>query len=469
MANAEKEILNSGRIPPQATEIEKAVLGAILLDPNAIVQATEFLRPDDFYATAHQKIFAAMIDLFEKEMPIDLLTLSEELKRRNELEAVGGAYYLSDLSALVPSSANLEQHIKILRDKALTRRLIQACNEILKEAYGETEDVESLIGTAQQAILDISKARQERGYLHLKDVIAETVGEIEKQALRKETGLIGLSSGYPSLDRFTAGFQNGDLIILAGRPSMGKTAFALNIARNVAVLLQKPVGIFSLEMSSMQLAQRLVCMETRIESQRLRTGQMRKEEWRRLAQAAGRLADAPIFIDDTPGLNIMRLSSRARRMALEQNIQLLIVDYLQLMEAHSSRVESRQQEIAFISRSLKGLAKNLNVPIIALSQLTRAVENRPDKRPMLADLRESGAIEQDADLVMFVFREEVYARDLPEEKRREVHNRAEIIIGKHRNGPIGTVHLTFLKEYGLFSELPSVGEEQVEPVVQVDF
>ncbi|RMG64641.1 MAG: replicative DNA helicase [Calditrichaeota bacterium] len=469
MADSEKQILDAARIPPQAVEIEKAVLGAILLDKNAIVQVTEFLRPEDFYATAHQKIFAAMIDLFEKEMPIDLLTLSEELKRRNELEAVGGAYYLSDLSAMVPSAANLEQHVRILRDKALTRKLIFACNAILKEAYGETEDVESLIGAAQQAILDISKAQQERGYVHLKEVINETIGEVEKQAQRKDEALTGIRSGYRSLDSYTAGFQNGDLIILAGRPSMGKTAFALNIARNVAVELQKPVGIFSLEMSSMQLAQRLICMETRIESQRLRTGRLRKEEWRRLAQAAGRLADAPIFIDDTPGLNVMRLSSRARRMALEQNIQLLIIDYLQLMEAHLSRSESRQQEIAFISRSLKGLAKNLNVPIIALSQLTRAVENRPDKRPMLADLRESGAIEQDADLVMFVFREEVYARDLPEEKRREVHNRAEIIIGKHRNGPIGTVNLTFLKEYGLFSELPSLGEEEVEPVVQVDF
>ncbi|RMH80148.1 MAG: replicative DNA helicase [Calditrichaeota bacterium] len=441
-----------GRVPPQAVDVERYVLGAMLLDNEAVAIALEEIDAGDFYREAHRIIFEAMLALYKRNEPVDLITLNEELQRRDALEKVGGAYYLAELASLVPSAANIEYHLKIVREKALLRKLILSCTELIREAYEAQEDTEGILGKAQQEIFDLLKTQRQRSYMPLGTILTETFSELEHLHHTEHTGVIGVPSGFHTLDNLTAGFQRGDLIILAGRPSMGKTAFALNIARNAAVEKGIPVGIFSLEMSDMQLAQRLLCAEAMVDSQRLRTGKLKESEWPKLSRCAGRLAEAPIYIDDTAGLDIVKLSARARRMALECNVGLIIVDYMQLMEAPKSGFDSRQQEISYISRSLKSLAKQLNVPIIALSQLSRAVEARPDKRPMLSDLRESGAIEQDSDLVMFVYREEFYLKDREDPRFKEVENMAEIIIGKHRNGPVGTVKLTFLKHYGRFAD-----------------
>ena len=456
----DREMLElGGRVPPQAVDVERYVLGAMLLEKEAVGIAIEVIDETAFYREAHRKIYEAIISLYRRNEAVDLITVENELEKRGELEEIGGAYYLTELVALVPSAANIEYHLKIIREKAILRKLILACTGILKEAYEEQEEAEEVLAHAQQEIFDLLRAQKQRSYANLEDILKETISEIEKKHHTEHTGVIGVPSGFHALDDITAGFQKGDLIILAGRPSMGKTAFALNLARNAALDHNVPVGFFSLEMSDMQLVQRLICAEALIDSQRLRTGRLTEKEWTRLSRYSGKLADAPMYIDDTPGLDIMRLSARARRMALEKNIGLLIIDYLQLMEAPKG-FNSRQEEIAYISRSLKNLAKQLGVPIIALSQLSRAVENRPDKRPNLADLRESGAIEQDADLVMFVYREEFYLRPHKDTERlKAVENQAEIIIGKHRNGPTGVVHLSFLKQYGKFSDMPKQEEE----------
>jgi len=455
-----EDILNMGRRPPQAVDVEKYVLCAMLIDREAVAITLENLETSDFYNNAHKIIYEAVISLYEKNEPIDIITLEQELRKKGDLEKIGGAYYLAELANLVPSSANVENHVKIVKEKAVLRNLITACTEILKESYEESDDAEQILSDAQQKIFEILQLQKQKGYEAIKSILNETFQELERLHHSDHTGVIGVPSGFAALDNITAGFQKSDLIIVAGRPSMGKTAFALNIARNAAVEYNIPVGFFSLEMSDQQLVQRLLCSEAMVDSQRLRTGRLREREWPKLSRFAGRLAEAPIYIDDTPGLDMIKLSARARRMALERNIGMIVVDYLQLMETHK-RMDNRQQEIANISRSLKSLAKQLNIPIIALSQLSRAVEARPDKRPTLSDLRESGAIEQDADLVMFVFREEVYLRH-DDPKRKEVENLAEIIIGKHRNGPIGTVKLTFLKNYGRFSDLPKEEEPLLE-------
>ncbi|RMF59687.1 MAG: replicative DNA helicase [Calditrichaeota bacterium] len=445
------EILaEGGRIPPQAVDVEKYVLGALLLDKEAVAIAVEDIDETDFYKDTHRLIFSAMLSLYKKNEVVDLLTLTEELKRQKTLEQVGGAAYLGELVTLVPSAANLEYHLQIIKEKAILRKLIHACTDILKEAYDAQSEAEALLSKAQQEIFDVLKSQRQRSYQEISTILNDTFTELERLHNLKHTGVIGVPSGFKDLDNLTAGFQRGDLVILAGRPSMGKTAFALNIARNAAAE-GYGVGIFSLEMSDLQLVQRFLCAEAMVDSQRLRTGHMRENEWKKLSKGAGKLAELGIYIDDTAGLDIVKLSARARRMALEKNIGLLIVDYMQLMEAPRG-FESRQQEITYISRSLKSLAKQLNVPIIALSQLSRAVEGRPDKRPMLSDLRESGAIEQDADVVMFVYREEFYIKDHQDPRFKEVENTAEIIIGKHRNGPVGTVKLTFLKKYGKFAD-----------------
>lgn len=465
--DVESFLTQEGRVQPQAVDVEKNILCAMLLDKEAVSISLEILEPRDFYKDSHKLIYEAIISLYQRNEPVDLITLEEELRKQGHLEAIGGAYYLAELANLLPSSANVETHIKIVKDKAMLRHLIKACTLILKEAYDETEEVENILGDAQQQIFDILKTQKQKSYEAIKPILNETFSELERLHHTQHTGVIGVPSGFASLDDITAGFQKADLIILAGRPSMGKTALALNIARNAAINSNIPVGFFSMEMSDQQLVQRLLCAEAMVDSQKLRTGKLRDKEWPKISGAAGVLAEAPIYIDDTPALDYVKLSARARRMALERNIGLIIIDYLQLMEAPSRRFDNRQQEIAYISRSLKGLAKQLNLPIIALSQLSRAVENRPDKRPNLADLRESGAIEQDADLVMFVYREEVYLnkeKDKDNEKLEKLRNVAEIIIGKHRNGPIGAVKLTFLKNYGKFSDKPpkdrySVDEE----------
>jgi replicative DNA helicase len=431
-----------------------------MLDKEAVAIALEVLDETDFYKDVHRFIYLAMVSLYKKNEAVDIITLTEELKRQNKLEAIGGIYYLSELASKVPSSANIETHMQIIRDKALLRKLIHACTDILKNAYSEQDEVESVLSTAQQEIFDILKTQKQKSYEIIKPILYETFAELERLHHSDHSGIIGVPSGFVALDDLTAGFQKGDLIIVAGRPSMGKTAFALNLARNASVDHNIPVGFFSLEMSDMQLAQRLLCSEVMVDSQRLRTGRLREKEWPKLSRYVGKLAEAPLYIDDTPGLDIIKLSARARRMALERDIGYIIVDYLQLMEGPRS-LDNRQQEIAYISRSLKTLAKQLNIPVVALSQLSRAVENRPDKKPNLSDLRESGAIEQDADLVMFVYREEVYIKEREEARRRQLENVAEIIIGKHRNGPIGTVQLTFLKQYGKFSDMPKFEEERV--------
>lgn len=382
------EILaEGGKVPPQAVDVERYILGALLLDKEAVAVALEEIDETHFYRDTHRQIFIAMVSLYKKNEPIDLITLTEELQRQNALEAIGGAAYLAELTSMVPSAANIEYHIQIVKEKGILRQLIHACTDILRDSYDSQAEVESVLSRAQQDIFDILKSQKQKSYQGINEILNETFTELERLHHMEHTGIIGVPSGFATLDNLTAGFQKGDLVILAGRPSMGKTAFVLNIARNAAVETNVPIGVFSLEMSDMQLVQRLLCAESMVDSQRLRTGHLRENEWPKLSRCAGRLADAPIYIDDTAGLDILKLSARARRMSLERNIGLIIVDYMQLMEAPKG-FDNRQQEISYISRSLKSLAKQLNVPIIALSQLSRAVEARPDRRPMLSDLRE---------------------------------------------------------------------------------
>jgi replicative DNA helicase len=423
-----------------------------LLDKEAVGIAIENIEETIFYREAHRKIFLAMITLYDKNEPIDVITLSEELRKRNELEEIGGTYYLTELAASVPSAANIEYHLNIIRDKAILRQLIVVCSSIIKSAYDEAENAEKILDIAEGEVLGISQSTRQKSYEWVKPLITETLHELERLHQTSAEGIIGVPSGYHDLDNILAGFQRSDLIVLAGRPSMGKTAFALNLARNAAVDHHIPVGFFSLEMSNQQLVQRLLCAESEIDSQRLRTGRLREAEWPKLSRRIGRLVDAPIFIDDTPSLDIMKLRARARRMAAEKKVGMVLVDYMQLMEGPRG-MDSRQQEISYISRSLKTLAKELKIPVIALSQLSRAVEMREWKRPTLADLRESGAIEQDADVVMFVYRPELYGiPNFDDTAKTPTENVVEIIVGKHRNGPVGSTKLVFMKNYGKFAD-----------------
>ncbi len=444
-------ILEKGiRVPPQALEVEKSVLGAMLIEKEAVGIAIENIDETVFYRGAHRKIFLAMESLYEKNEPIDVITLTEELKKREELDDVGGTYYLTELAAMVPSAANIEYHLKIIREKSLLRQLINVCGSIIKVAYDEQEEAEKILDVAEAEVLSVSKTHRQQSFSLIKPLITETIHEMERLHQTAKGGIIGVPSGYRDMDNITSGFQKSDLVILAGRPSMGKTAFALNLARNAAVEHKVPIGLFSLEMSNQQLVQRLLCMESEIDSQRLRTGKLSNDEWPKLSRRIGGLVEAPIYIDDTASIDVLKLRARARRMAAEKNIGMIIIDYLQLMEGPRG-IESRQQEISYISRSLKTLAKELEVPVVALSQLSRAVESRTDRRPTLADLRESGAIEQDADVVMFVYRPEAYGiANFDDDEKTPSDNMVEIIIGKHRNGPIGSVKLVFLKNYGKF-------------------
>jgi len=458
-----EEILEKGaRVPPQAIEVEKSVLGAMLLEKEAVGLAIETIDDTVFYRDAHRKIFQAMVSLYDNNEPIDVITLTNELKKRNELEEVGGAYYITELAATVPSAANIEYHLKIVRDKALLRKLIVVCSTIIKSAYEESEDVEHILDIAETEVLSVSQSSRQKSFEWIKPIITDTIHELEKLHQTSKEGVTGVPSGYRDIDNMLAGFQKSDLIIIAGRPSMGKTAFALNLARNAAVDHNIPVGFFSLEMSSLQLVQRLLCSEAEVDSQRLRTGRLTEKEWPQLSRRIGRLVEAPIYVDDTPAMDIMKLRARARRMAAEKNIGMIIIDYLQLMEA--PKMESRQQEISFISRSLKTLAKELQIPVLALSQLSRAVESRTDRRPTLADLRESGAIEQDADVVAFVYRPEVYGiPNFDDEDKTPTENMVEIIIGKHRNGPTGSTKLVFLKNYGKFVDYAWYSSDILSP------
>jgi replicative DNA helicase len=459
MAETAAEVSNL-RLTPQALDVEQAVLCGMILDKEAIAKAIENIDETFFYRDAHRVIYVAITTLFDNHEAVDLLTLTEILKKQETLEQAGGPYNLAEIANVVPSSANIEYHLNIVKEKALARKLINVCNEIVSESYEQTYDVEELLDKAERSIFEISENRMRKGFESVNPLLHSTFEQIEELYHGSRTGVTGVPSGFKKLDEFTAGFQKSDFIVVAGRPSMGKTAFALNLARFAAVEHKIPVGLFSLEMAAEALVLRLLCTEAMINQTNVRTGKLSADELKRMAQHVGVLGEAPIYIDDSAGLNILQLRSKARRLVAEKNIQMFIVDYMQLME--SSKEENRQQEITKISRSLKSLAKELSVPVIALSQLSRAVETRDKShRPQLSDLRESGAIEQDADVVMFVYRPEYYNIKEFEDTREPTYNKCEIIIGKQRNGPTGNVKLNFLKEFGKFSDPTPFTEEGV--------
>jgi replicative DNA helicase len=418
-----------------------------MLQQGTMAKAAELLTEDDFYRDAHQIIFNAMITLFDKGEPLDLITVSSLLKDNNALEKVGGPGYLATLTDIVPVAANLSYYAKIVREKAILRKLIQTTTEIAGRCYEEQGDIDALLDEVEQTVFEISRSKSGQAFHALKSVMNTTFKYIEKLYERKEH-ITGVPTEYHDFDKMTAGLQPADLIILAGRPSMGKTALAMNMVQNAAHFHKVPVAVFSLEMAKEQLGMRLICSMGRINAQRLRTGFLKEQDWPKLTRAVGMLSEAPIYIDDTPAISVLEMRAKARRLKTEHNIGMVVVDYLQLMRGRSN-VQSREQEISEISRSLKAMAKELNIPVIALSQLNRSLENRPNKRPILSDLRESGAIEQDADVIIFIYRDEVYnkAEDNP---RRGI---AEVIIGKQRNGPTGSVDLAFLDRFTSFENL----------------
>ncbi len=452
--------VNNLRTPPQAIDVEQAVLCAMMLDKEAIAQALEMIDETYFYKDAHRTIFMAVVELFDRHEAVDLYTITELLKKKTQLDEVGGAYYLAEISNTVPSSANIEYHLNIIKEKAINRKLIYVCTDIINGSYEQTKDAEQLLDEAERAIFEISEKRIKKSFESVNPLLHTTFERIEELYHTSRVGVTGIASKFKKLDELTAGFQKAEFIVLAGRPSMGKTAFALNLARNAAVEDKIPVGLFSLEMAAEALVLRLLCTEAMVNQTHVRTGRLSADELKRLAQHVGVLGEAPIYIDDSPSLNILQVRSKARRLIAEKKVQLLIIDYLQLMDA--SREENRQQEITRISRALKSLAKELNIPVIALSQLSRAVEMRDKShKPQLSDLRESGAIEQDADVVLFVYRPEYYNIKEFEDTKEPTYNRCEIIIGKQRNGPVGDVKLTFLKEFGKFSDPAPFSEEGV--------
>jgi replicative DNA helicase len=443
----EERISLLDRIPPQNVEAEQSVLGAMLIEREAISRVSEFLRPEDFYREAHRLIYNAIVDLYNKNEAADLITITEQLKKADKLELVGGISYISSLANSIPTAANVIYHARIIEEKALLRQLINAATYIAGMGYEANNEVVAILDEAEKIILGVSNRKVTGTFAPVKNIIMEAFDKIE-QLYASKGGITGLSTGFKDLDRLTAGLQPSDLILIAARPSMGKTAFVLNMARNVAVREKKPVAFFSLEMSKEQLVQRLLCSEAPIDAQRLRIGDLKDDDWKRLVQAAERLSSAPIFIDDTPGITVAEMRAKARRLKVEQNLSLIVIDYLQLMsgQSGSGRSENRQQEISEISRSLKSLARELSVPVIALSQLSRGVESRQSKKPMLSDLRESGSLEQDADIVAFLYREDYYNPDT------ESKNLAELIIAKHRNGPVDTLVLNFQKQFTKFSD-----------------
>lgn len=438
------------RVPPQAIEAEQAVLGAMLSSKQAVSRAMEILTPDSFYKEAHGKIFRCMLDLFNAGDPVDAVSVVDNLKKGKNLDAVGGAYYITGLSESVPTTANIDHYAKIVLEKASLRSLIDAAAELSQRAYNDRENIEELLDTAEQKIFAISQNRLRGGFEQLNPVLQQAFEELDR-IHQKPGSVTGIPSGLVDLDEMTSGFQDSELIVVAGRPGMGKTSLAMTIGRNAAVDHGIPVGIFSLEMSNNQLALRLLCAEARVDSHLVRTGKLPKQQWKNLSLSVGTLAEAPIYLDDTPAIGITEVRAKSRRLKAEKDVKLIIIDYLQLMSGPYG-AESRQQEISTISRSLKSLAKEIAVPIIALSQLSRAPESRSDHRPQLSDLRESGAIEQDADVVMFLYRQWMYTRD--EEDRRK----AQILLAKQRNGPTGTVETIFIDRYAKF-ESATIFEE----------
>ncbi|MCL0038014.1 replicative DNA helicase [Thermodesulfovibrionales bacterium] len=446
------------RLPPQNIEAEQSVLGAIILDNEALPKAIETLSPDDFYKEAHRRLYKSIIALFERSEPIDIVTLTDYLRKSDEIEAVGGISYLSYLANSIPTSANIRYHAKIVSEKSMLRALIRTATQITSEVYENSRDVDEVIDYAQKMIFDITDKRTKISFSPLKDVIKDTFKMIEHLYDKKEA-ITGVPSGFKDIDELTSGFQSGDLIIVGGRPGMGKTAFALNVAGYVAANMRETVAVFSLEMPKEQLALRMICAESGVNSSSVRKGFIGKQDWIKLTNAAGRLADAPIFIDDSSMLTALEIRAKARRLKMEYGmLSLIVVDYLQLMRS-MGKFERREQEISDISRSLKALAKELKVPVIALSQLNRAVEQRGEKRPTLADLRESGALEQDADVIIFLYRDEFYNKNNPSNK-----GKAELIVAKQRNGPTGIVNLTYLADSTKFVDFTDLSYETGEEV-----
>jgi replicative DNA helicase len=441
-------------LQPQSLEAEEAVLGAMMIDDAAANKAIGLLKSSHyFYKEAHKKIFEAMLILSEESNPIDTVSVSNELKKKKSLKSVGGLYYLTGLVDKVPTAANIETYASIVKEKGILRDLISASHHMSKKAFESGEDVATILDEAEQSIFSLTQQKDNKLFQHIQPILTQAIKNLEKMQSKKGS-VVGIPSGIIDLDNVTAGFRKSDLIVIAGRPSMGKTALALSIARNAALESKVPTAIFSLEMSSDQLAQRLLSSEARIDGQKARTGRLQTARWKDVVIASGKLADAPLFIDDTPALSILDLRSRARRLKREENIGLLVVDYLQLMQG-PRRSENRQQEISYITQSLKALAKELDIPVIALSQLSRAVESRTNKRPVLSDLRESGAIEQDADLVIFLYRPYVY-----DDKKVDQKGLAYLIVAKQRSGPTRTVKATFIDTYARFENYTDWSESE---------
>ena len=438
-----------GKLPPQALDLEEAILGALMLEKNALTAVVEFLRPEHFYTEQHKEIYTAIIDLFKNSEPVDMRTVVAQLRKAGKLELVGGAYYIAELTSKVSSAANIEYHARIIIEMAIKRDLIQIASQIHHDAYEDTTDVFELLDKTEQNIFQISDSNLRKNYDSMKSLMFQATKELQEKRNHKD-GLTGIPSGFSRLDRVTSGWQRSDLVIIAARPGMGKTAFIVSALRNAAVDFNIPVAIFSLEMASLQLVNRLISAEAELDSEKIKKGNLADFEWQQMVHKTTRLSTAPIFIDDTPALSILELRAKCRRLKAEHNIQMIVIDYLQLMKGEASG--NREQEIASISRALKGIAKELSVPVIALSQLSRGVETRGgDKRPQLSDLRESGSIEQDADIVMFLYRPEYYKISVDEEGM-PTQGMAEVIIAKHRNGSLENVKLKFIGKYTKFAD-----------------
>lgn len=448
---------NIAKLPPQSIEAEQSVLGGMLLQNDAIHKVVEFLRPDDFYRDAHRKIYQAILELYQQNEPADLITTTNHLKKKGFLDNIGGASYLSELVDQVPTTANIASYGRIIREKAIVRHLIQGASDIASRGYEDQGNVDEYLDSAEKIIFEIAQRKIHQGFFQVKDIVRDSFKAIEQLYEKKEL-ITGVPTGYRDFDRMTCGLQKSDLIVIAGRPSMGKTALALNIVEHAAVEAGLVTAVFSLEMARQQLVQRMMCSRAEVDASKLRGGFLSESDWPRLTRAAGLLSEAPIFIDDSPALNVLEIRAKSRRLQREHGVGLIVIDYLQLMRA-VGRPESREREISEISRSLKALAKELEVPIIALSQLNRGVETRQDKRPQLSDLRESGAIEQDADVIAFIYRDEMYNPNSPDA------GKAEIIIGKQRNGPTGRIMLAFRKQLTRFDDLAQGMDAYVEPAL----
>ena len=432
-----------GKVPPNDIEAEQAIIGSMLTDKDAVISAIEVLKPQDFYREDNKTIYEAILNLYSRSEPVDIITVRAELESMGKLDNVGGLEYLAELPEKVPTTANASKYIKIVEEKSTLRNLIKTANEIIELGYNPTEDVDDIMEGAEKKIFNIMQDKEQKSYSSLKDVLVESFTKLEELYNRKQH-ITGVPSGFTDLDYRTAGFHGSELILIAARPAMGKTAFALNIASNAALRANVPVAVFSLEMSKEQLVNRILSSESMVDSNKIRTGKLEEDDWSKLAETIGPLSEGEMYIDDTPGISITEIRAKCRKLKIEKNIGLVVIDYLQLIQGTGKRNGSREQEISEISRSLKILAKELDVPVIALSQLSRAAEQRPDHRPMLSDLRESGAIEQDADIVMFLYRDDYYNQD------SEKKNIAEVIIAKHRGGSTGTVELLWLGNYTKF-------------------